>query len=553
VAGCPHSPPPEGIFAAGKAGILFACIFVKKFVMKLASLLLFLPFIALAQQPDTVALRFSKFVTADGMKKNLTVLASDEYEGRETGQKGQKMSAEYIKKYYQELGIRPLSSPQLKDGYQQSFPLAVFNPQELKISTAKKSYTQNTDYFSWANTIGDTTIVIERLQFCGYGINTMAYNDFDKLNVKDQAILVLDGEPYREDGKSMISQSAEPSMWGGNFRTKQAEARKQGVKFLFIVDKNLKSSYAKFEHRINSTRMSIDSKSEPSYPLIVYVSQDMANELLAGTKNTVGSVADKTSKSGKPVCFEIKKPLTLAVSQKKFGISAENVMAYVEGSDLKEELIVISAHYDHLGIHDGKVYNGADDDGSGTVAVMQLAKAFQEAKKQGKGPRRSILFLNVSGEEKGLLGSEYYTEHPVLGLDKTICDLNIDMIGRLDEDHKNNPNYVYLIGADKLSSELHVISENANKTYTKLELDYRYNDENEPNRYYYRSDHYNFARTGIPVIFYFNGVHADYHQETDEVHKIDFNKMEKITRLVFFTAWEVANRDDRLKIDSKKN
>jgi Zn-dependent M28 family amino/carboxypeptidase len=198
------------------------------------------------------------------------------------------------------------------------------------------------------------------------------------------------------------------------------------------------------------------------------------------------------------------------------------------------------------------VYNGADDDGSGTVAVIQLAKAFSEAKKQSRGPRRSILFLNVSGEEKGLLGSDYYTDHPVLPLEKTVCDLNIDMIGRLDDDHKNNSNYIYLIGSDKLSKDLHNISEQANKTYTKLELDYRYNDENEPNRYYYRSDHYNFAKNGVPVIFYFNGVHADYHQETDEVQKIDFNKMEKITKLVFFTAWEVANRTDRLKVDAKK-
>jgi len=514
--------------------------------------LLLLPVVALAQQPDTSAIRFSKFVTAEGMKKNLSVLASDEYEGRETGQKGQKMSAEYIKKYYQDLGIKPLSNPQLKDGYMQPFPLSVFNPQEVKITSGKKTYVNNTDYFSWANTIGDTTLTLDKIEFCGYGISTLVYNDFDKVNVKDKAVMILDGEPYKPDGKSMISQSPEPSMWGGNFRTKQAEAKKLGIKYLFIVDKNLQSSYAKFEHRINSTRMSIDTKSEPNFPLIIYISHQMANDLMKGTKNTASSIAEKTGKSGRPVHFEIKKPLTLSISQKKFGISAENVMAYIEGSDLKDEVIVLSAHYDHLGIHDGKVYNGADDDGSGTVAVMQLAKAFSEAKKQGKGPRRSLLFLNVSGEEKGLLGSEYYSEHPIFSLNKTVCDLNIDMIGRLDEDHKNNANYVYLIGADKLSKELHNISEQANKTYTKIELDYRYNDENDPNRYYYRSDHYNFAKNGVPVIFYFNGVHADYHQETDEISKIDFNKMEKITRLVFFTAWEVANRSERIKIDTKK-
>jgi len=278
----------------------------------------------------------------------------------------------------------------------------------------------------------------------------------------------------------------------------------------------------------------------------------MANQLIGNKKNTPAAIAEKIIKTGKPVTFTVKTSLSVNISQKKFGISAENVMAYLEGSDLKEEVLVLSAHYDHLGIHEGKVYNGADDDGSGTVAIMQLAKAFAEAKKQGKGPRRSMLFLNVSGEEKGLLGSEYYSENPVFGLEKTVCDLNIDMIGRLDEDHAKNNNYIYLIGSDKLSKDLHNVSEQCNKTYTNIELDYRYNDENEPNRYYYRSDHYNFAKNGVPVIFYFNGVHADYHQETDEIEKIDFGKMEKITRLVFFTAWEIANRTERLKIDSKK-
>ncbi len=515
-------------------------------------LLVLLPAIVLAQQPDTTQIRFSKYVNAEGMKKNLLVLASDEYEGRETGQKGQKMAAEYIKKYYQDLGIKPLVNPQLKDGYLQAFPLAVFNPQEVKISTEKKTFAANTDYFSWANTIGDTTILLNQIEFCGYGINTIVYNDFDKVNVSEKAVMILNAEPTKADGVSMISQSTEPSVWSSNFRTKQAEAKKQGIRYLFIVDKNLQSSYAKFEHRITSSRMSIDTKSEPNYPFIIYISQEMADEMMASTKNNVKEIADKTSQTKKPIHFEIKTSLTLKINQKKFGVNAENVMAYIEGSDLKDEVIVLSAHYDHLGVIEGKVYNGADDDGSGTVAIMQLAKAFYEAKKQGKGPRRSMLFLNVSGEEKGLLGSEYYAEHPVFGLEKTVCDLNIDMIGRLDEDHKTNSNYIYLIGSDKLSKDLHTISEQANKTYTKIELDYKYNDENEPNRYYYRSDHYNFAKNGVPVIFYFNGVHADYHQETDEVQKIDFAKMEKITRLVFFTAWEIANRTERLKVDSKK-
>jgi hypothetical protein len=518
--------------------------------MKLKLLLICLPVLMAAQQIDTTAVRFSKYITADGMKKNLTVLASDEYEGRETGQKGQKMSAEYISKYYKDLGIPPLKI--LKDGYQQTFPLAVFSPQKLQISFNKKKFIQNTDYYTWANITGDTSFTINEIEFCGYGINTLVYNDYDKIDVKNKAVMILAGEPYKADGNSIITQTKESSIWSSNFRVKQTEAKKQGIKYLIIVDTNIAVSSAQQEHRIKSGRMSIDAKATLEYPFVIYISKQMADEILAASKQITKSIAEKITTSVKPIRFTQKTELGINLAQAKQTLSAENVMAYVEGTDLKNELLVLSAHYDHLGIQDGKVYNGADDDGSGTVAIMQLARAFQEAKKQGKGPRRSILFLNVSGEEKGLLGSEYYTEHPTFALENTVCDLNIDMIGRLDEAHAKNANYVYLIGSDKLSSELHKTSEQANKTYTNLQLDYTFNDENDPNRFYYRSDHYNFAKNNVPVIFYFNGVHEDYHQETDEVQKIDFTKMEKISKLVFFTAWQIANQTNRIKIDSSK-
>lgn len=231
--------------------------------------------------------------------------------------------------------------------------------------------------------------------------------------------------------------------------------------------------------------------------------------------------------------------------------ASENVLAFIEGSEKPEEIIVISAHLDHVGVNNGEIYNGADDDGSGTVALLEIAEAFKMAADAGKGPKRSILFLHVTGEEKGLLGSKYYTQNPTFPLANTVCNLNIDMIGRIDARHKEDPNYVYLIGSDKLSSGLHEVSESMNRATMKLELDYTYNDENDPNRFYYRSDHYNFAKNDIPVIFYFCGVHEDYHKATDTVEKIDFKKMEKITKLVFFTAWELANRDERIEVDKE--
>ncbi len=228
---------------------------------------------------------------------------------------------------------------------------------------------------------------------------------------------------------------------------------------------------------------------------------------------------------------------------------SENVVAYIRGSEKPDEFVVISAHYDHLGMDGEEVYNGADDDGSGTSAVLEIAQAFQKAKKTGYGPKRSILFLNLTGEEEGLYGSKYYTSHPIFPLANTVANLNIDMVGRVDKKHKNKPDYIYLIGADKLSSDLHKLSEEANKKYTHLKLDYTYNDESDPNRFYYRSDHYNFAKNNIPVIFYFNGVHEDYHKITDTADKINYELLAKRTQLVFYTAWEIANRENRLVVD----
>ncbi|MGJ8667070.1 MAG: M28 family metallopeptidase [Patiriisocius sp.] len=229
---------------------------------------------------------------------------------------------------------------------------------------------------------------------------------------------------------------------------------------------------------------------------------------------------------------------------------SENVVAFIEGSEFPDEIIILSAHLDHVGMDDeGNVFNGADDDGSGTVAMLEMAEAFQKAVKDGKGPKRSILFLHVTGEEIGLYGSQYYTENPIFPLENTVCDLNTDMIGRIDPDKIDNPNYVYLIGSDKLSQELHNVSEEVAKKYSDLELDYTYNDEKDPNRFYYRSDHYNFAKNNVPIIFYFNGVHSDYHKISDTPDKIEYDLMAKRTQLIFHTAWELANREGRITAD----
>lgn len=230
---------------------------------------------------------------------------------------------------------------------------------------------------------------------------------------------------------------------------------------------------------------------------------------------------------------------------------SENIWAYIEGTEKPDEVVVVSAHYDHVGIKNGEVYNGADDDGSGTVAIMEIAAAFQKAKNEGNGPKRSVLILHMTGEEHGLHGSRYYSENPLFPLTNTVADVNIDMIGRRDNFHPDSNNYVYVIGSDYLSTDLYTICEQANQQYIQLNLDYKYNDKKDSNRFYYRSDHYNFAKNGIPSVFLFNGTHEDYHKATDEVSKIEFDALTKRTQYGFAIVWEIANRAEKLVVDKK--
>ena len=231
-------------------------------------------------------------------------------------------------------------------------------------------------------------------------------------------------------------------------------------------------------------------------------------------------------------------------------VQTENVVAVIEGSEKPNEYIIISSHLDHEGEKNGQIYNGADDNASGTIGVLKVAEAFQNAVLSGYRPKRSIVFLHLTGEEKGLLGSKFYTDNPLYPLENTMVNLNIDMIGRIDPKHKNNlERYIYLIGTNLLSSELHEISESTNKNTTKLYLDYKYNYIDQSECIYYRSDHFHFVKNNIPAIFYFNGIHQDYHKPTDTAEKIEYELLKDRIKLIFFTAWELANRNESIEVD----
>ncbi|QNF33239.1 M28 family peptidase [Adhaeribacter swui] len=501
---------------------------------------------------------YAATITAADLSKHLNIIASDEYEGRDTGEKGQKMAAEYISKQFKEDG---LIGP-VKDGdnpYYQTFNLEKTSWDEGYVTIDGKRYTFLDDFYVQ----GDPTFATEQnleTVFVGYGIEDSAYTDYNNVDVTGKVALMFVGEPTNRQGKSIITQTSKPSAWSTDWKKKSTVAAQKGaVAVVLISSRTSQDEFNQYVARIKavaghaSVKFPKEQAEAPEVPGI-FIGPEMGGRLLNATARNLMAYHGQVSKASQAIASPFKpiKTIQVKLARKREPLPTENVLGLVEGTDKKDEIVVVTAHYDHVGVQDGKVYNGADDDGSGTVAVMELAQAFAQAKKDGFGPRRSVLFMTVTGEEKGLLGSEYYTDHPVFPLENTVVDLNIDMIGRLDKEHENDKNYVYVIGSDKLSSELHAISEAANKQYTQLKLDYRFNDPEDPNRFYYRSDHYNFAKHKIPVAFYFNGVHDDYHQETDEVDKIEFDKIEKIGRLIFYTAWELANRDDRIKVDSNK-
>jgi Zn-dependent M28 family amino/carboxypeptidase len=251
-------------------------------------------------------------------------------------------------------------------------------------------------------------------------------------------------------------------------------------------------------------------------------------------------------KGGAKVPAKLAVSFSLATRSSK--VETENVGGYLPGKSNPGQAVVLSAHYDHLGIVDGNIYNGADDDGTGTAAGLVMAKAFTMAAEQGRVPARSIVFLFFTGEEKGLLGSEYYTANPAFAMDSTTADLNTDMIGRQDPTYaeRNKRDYLYLIGADKISAELNREVKAANQACCGLMLDEKYSDEADPNRFYYRSDHYNFAEKGVPIAFFFSGVHADYHQPTDDVEKILWPDYALRARFIYTVADKLAMREKML-------
>ncbi len=509
--------------------------------MKYLSLFLIPFFIATAQihgiQKD--ALKGYESIKADDLRAFDTYLSSDALQGRETSYAGEHMAAKYIADHFKSLGLKPVGD---EGSYLQHYDVELTSvSDESSISVASPAGTQS---FAWLKSFftfgAKDTSVTGNAVFVGYMNN--AIPDSMTSQFEGKIVFVLVGNRRPVDDTSASPMNRRPGAFPGAAAT------------IIVMDEKGPASYERFTSLIASFgiakgRMQLKGveAAPPSraMPFVFLASPSIAETALRTSGQTLTQLRAIAYKDSVLDPYITNCSVTVSLKTTHEERQAENVVGLLEGSDpvLKNQVVVFSAHFDHLGVGpNGAIYHGADDDGSGTSMVMDLAKAFSE---NSVRPKRSLLFLTVSGEEKGLLGSSYYTSHPLIPLNETVADFNADMVGRMDTAHDKTPlePYTYLIGSDKISTELDSIIRVANQETENIQLDYTYDSPNDPNHFYTRSDHYNFARRGVPIAFFFTGVHADYHRPTDTVDKILFDRIVKIGHVVYYAGWLTANHE----------
>lgn len=489
-------------------------------------------------QPS-VAQRYADLISEDSVRAYLSVLAADSLEGRATGKPGQKKAARFLESKLKSFGVEELPG---HSGYFQPFALHAFDFKQVKATVGGKEWKVVDDFFT-TSTLNDTTIRADEVVFLGYGISTDLYDNYGDEDYTGKIGVIYDGQP-NVGGKYLANGETYPS--GIDLQRKLRLAREKGLEAVLVVRYGYSSNIPRYRRFFRGDRLYLERPFDDVFTHF-YISQEALKTIFSERDIAAAEEAMKKGEDRFELRAEI--PVEFEFSADRGTVITENVVGYIEGSTIPDEYVFITAHYDHIGVIDGKINYGADDNGSGTAMVLELARVFAEARKEGKQPDRSVVFLFFTAEEIGLLGSEFYTDNPIVPLRNTVTDLNIDMIGRTDEiytDNQDDTPYIYLIGADRISQRLHDISEEVNDRYTQLKLDYKYNDPNDPQRLYYRSDHYNFARYGIPSIFYFRGLHPDYHKPTDTIDKVEFDTIVHVGKLVFHTAWAVSDMEGSL-------
>ena len=495
----------------------------------------------------------SQTISQEDIKHHIYTLASDDFEGRETGTRGNDKAADYIADLMKRNGLKAVGDDHT---YFQNIEFSWSKWSDINLTIGDTEYKHLWDFFSSPGEnqpLGEFSF--NEVIFAGYGIKNGQLNDYEKIDVKDKAIIIYSGEPRDKKGNYLLTGSKTAGEWSSKLKRKLALAKKEGAKFVFVIAEDFKKELNKNRRSMRGRRLNLRKPGEltDDLPNFVMISSDVAKKLMGGNQKKIIRQRKRITRGKSPKQINISTDVTGKLEKNELRFQSKNVIGLIEGRDpvKKDEYIVISAHYDHLGKRGEDVFNGADDNASGTTCVLELIEAFAHAKAFRAPQDRSILFTLFTGEEKGLLGSAFYTEHPLIPMEKTMVNVNIDMVGRIDKNHQDGDQYIYVIGADRLSSSLHEVNESVNKQYEKLKFDYTYNSEDDPNRYYYRSDHYNFASKGIPAIFFFSGTHDDYHRPGDTPDKIDYPVMEKRSRHIFQLVWELANRDQKIEIDAE--
>jgi hypothetical protein len=515
-------------------------------------------------------------ITAEGMKEILYTIASDEYAGRDTPSPGQDKAAQFIADHLKKLKVKPAGD---KGSYFQRIALTKTEV-DREHSTAQlgdRSFKIGADFLPGGRASGEAEASVV---YAGYGwvIRSRNVNPYEGLDVRDR-IVVVSG-----DGAAPPPGVAVSSLRAGDWESPVSYARKNGARALVLVPRNFERRWRFGAFRIAQPSYAVprlegvtsdEEEGQPADPtaglVSIIPSRAMLDELFAGEPLDGAGVLNAAQAAAAPAeqprAFALKagKRLRLSLKLSVTEASTQNVVGVLEGRDskLKREYVALGAHYDHVGANGGgcrpvgadSICNGADDDGSGTTGLLAMAEAFSK----GPRPRRSILFVWHTGEEKGLWGSDYFTRYPTVPLTQVVAQLNIDMIGRSKKEGDTNPankmltgpDEIYVIGSRMMSTQLGELNEAVNREYLNLKYNYHYDEPNDPERLYSRSDHYNYAKRGVPIIFYFDGVHEDYHRPTDSPDKIDYQKMQSIARTVFILASELANAPARPVVDKQ--
>ena len=544
---------------------------MKKNLLALVLALTFIfPSFAAAQtatKANSPARRAAENITAAQMKDYLYFIASDEMEGRDTPSRGLDLTAKFIAMQLSRWGFKPAGD---NGTFFQKIALSRNqidqSGAQLEINNQKFAY--GTDFLT------DTTngTVNAPLVFGGNGwfVKSKNIDAFKGVDVAGKTVVIYtDSLPKGLTQQDIIASGKQGVDWADP----ATYARQKGAAGLIVVmTPNVQANWAnirRFRERgnlgvVKFREAAAGSGASAGKMPTIYLSQKAAETLFQGETMELAKIAENyNSNTPAALAFSPNKRVSYTVAVKDEAPMTQNVVALWEGSDptLKAEMVAIGAHYDHVGMNPNapgpdKIWNGADDDGSGTTGVLAIAEALA---KSDKKPKRSILFVWHAGEEKGLWGSEYYAKFPTVDLKNVVAQLNIDMIGRSRKADDTNPknkdlsgeNEIYVIGSKMMSTQLGAVTDSVNKSFLNMTYNFRYDDPADPNRFFFRSDHFNYAAKGIPIVFWFDGVHEDYHQPGDTADKIDYQKMERVTRTIFLTMWELADSKTRPAIDKQ--